>query len=183
MTASGFVGLFVTSLALAGVHASVAAAQAPATASSAPAPVKATIQQLAFIAGPWTGTLGDRTIEQHWMAPLGPSMVGMYRSLRNNEVQLYELLAMEQQGETVALRIKHFAPGAGLVSREAKDEAANHVLVRIEGTTAVFQGTGADNPPRVTFTSPDPQTLTIVVERLRDGKPVATEFRYTRIAR
>jgi hypothetical protein len=150
-------------------------------AASAPTPVKATVQQLAWIAGPWTGTLGDRTIEQHWSAPLGNSIVAMYRSVRNNEATLYELLAIEQEGEHVMLRIKHFNPGPGLVGREAKEEAINHVLVRIEGRTAVFQGTGADNPPRVTFTSPDPQTLTIVVERLRDGKPASTEFKYKRI--
>jgi hypothetical protein len=153
------------------------------TAAPVATPVKATVQQLAWIAGAWTGTLGDRTIEQHWSAPLGNSIVAMYRSVRNNEAQLYELLAIEQEGEHVMLRIKHFAPGPGLVGREAKEEAINHVLVKIEGKTATFQGTGADNPPRVTFDSPDPQTLNIVVERLRDGKPASTEFKYTRIAR
>lgn len=145
-------------------------------------PTKATVQQLAWLAGAWSGTLGDRIIEQHWSAPSGNSMVAMYRSIRNDQAQLYELLAIEQEGDAVVLRIKHFAPGPGLVGREAKDESINHTLVRLDGRTATFQGTGVDNPARVSFSSPDAQTLTIVVERLREGVPASTEFKYTRLA-
>ena len=155
----------------------------PQPVAATPVPVKATVQQLEWIAGAWSGTLGDRTIEQHWSAPAGNSIVAMYRSIRNNQVTLYELLAIEQEGDAVVLRIKHFAPGPGLVGREAKDESVNHTLVRLDGRTAVFQGTGGDNPAKVTFTNPDPQSLTIVVERMRDGAPVSTEFKYTRLVR
>ena len=161
---------------------SVARAQTqPAVA--APAPAKATVQQLEWLAGAWSGTLGDRTIEQHWSAPVGNSIVAMYRSIRNNQVTLYELLAIEQEGDAVVLRIKHFAPGPGLVGREAKDESVNHTLVRLDGRTAVFQGIGGDNPAKVSFSNPDPQSLTIVVERTRDGAPASTEFKYTRLVR
>jgi uncharacterized protein DUF6265 len=154
-------------------------AQAPAAATPT---LKATVEQLGFVTGAWTGTLGDRTIEQHWSAPLGGSIVAMYRSIQANRVTLYELLAIEQEGEGVVLRIKHFAPGPGLVSREAKDESANNRLVRVEGRTAVFEGGDAANPVRITFRSPDASTLTIVSERRRDGAPVVTEYKYKRIA-
>ena len=159
------------------VTATAASAQ---PAASTVAPTKARVQDLAWIAGAWTGALGDRTIEQHWSAPLGNSIVAMYRSVRNNEAQLYELLAIEQEGDGVALRIKHFAPGPGLAGREAKDESINHTLVSLGDRTAVFQGTG-DAPARVSFSSPNPQTLNITVQRMRDGAPVSTEFKYTRI--
>ena len=147
------------------------------------APVKATVDQLAWVTGAWTGTLGDRTIEQHWSAPLAGSMIAMYRSIRDNRPTLYELLALEQEGDGVVLRIKHFAPGSGLVGREAKDESMNHALVRLDRRAAVFEGGTAASPVRVTFTSPGADTLTIVVERQRDGKPVSTEFKYTRLSR
>ena len=161
--------------------ATVVAAEAQGTGS--PVPAKASVDQVAWISGAWSGTLGDRTIEQHWMTPLGTSMVGMYRSIRDNKVTLYELLAIEQDGEGLALRIKHFAPGAGLVSQEAKDESANHTLVSVEQRKAVFEASTATGPVRVTFTSPDASSLTIVVERQREGKPVATEFKYKKAAR
>jgi hypothetical protein len=152
-------------------------AQAPSTS----APAKATVDQLAWVAGAWTGTLGDRTVEQHWSAPLAGSIIAMYRSVRGGKATLYELLAIENEGDGVVLRIKHFAPGPGLVGQEAKDESINHALVSIEQRTAVFVGGAPANPSRVTFRSPDANTLNITVERQRDGKPVSTEFKYTRI--
>ena len=165
-------GSLLTVLVATHVHAQPAIGAAPAA--------KATVSQLAFIAGPWTGTLGDRTIEQHWSAPLGDSMVAMYRNVQDGKVRLYELLVMEQEGEGVALRIKHFAPGAGLVGRQEKDVSINHRLVKVEGQTAVFEGTGT-NPNRVIFTRTSPHALTIRVERVRDGALAGTDLNYTRI--
>ena len=172
---------------LGGLGPHTAAAQTAAAPSSAaapaatPTPAAATVDQLAWIAGAWTGTLGDRTIEQHWTAPLGGSMIAMYRSVRAGKPTLYELLAIEPEGSGVALRIKHFTPGPGLVGQEAKEEAVNHALIKLEGKTAVFEGGPAASPIRVTFASPDSSTLNITVERTRDGKPVSTEFKYRRI--
>lgn len=154
------------------IHAQVSGLSAP--------PVKATIDQLAWVAGAWTGTLGDRTIEQHWSAPLGGSIIAMYRSVQANRATLYELLALEQDGEGVVLRIKHFAPGPGLAGQEAKDESMNHSLIGLDGRTAVFEGGAAGSPVRITFRSPDPGALNITVARQRNGAPVATEFRYKR---
>jgi hypothetical protein len=154
-------------------------AQAP-QAGGAP-PAKATVDQLAWVSGAWTGKLGERTIEQHWSAPLAGSIIAMYRSIQDNRATLYELLAIEQEGTGVVLRIKHFAPGPGLVGQEGKDESVNNTLVALNGRTAVFEGGTPASPTRITFTSPDPATLNIVVERQRDGKPVTTEFKYTRI--
>jgi hypothetical protein len=146
---------------------------------TAPA-ARATIQQVAFIAGQWTGTLGDRHIEQHWMAPVGTSMVAAYRNVQGTEPKLYELLVIEQEGDGLALRIKHFAPGAGLVGRQPQGESVNHRLVKVEGQTAVFEGTG-ENPARVTFRRKAADALDIVVARLRDGKIAETVFAYTKV--
>lgn len=152
-------------------------AQAPAM-NEAPAPAK--VEQLGWVTGAWTGTLGDRTIEQHWSAPLGGSIVAMYRSLLGGRATLYELLAIEQEGEGVVLRIKHFAPGPGLVGQEAKDQSMDHRLTSVNGKTAVFQGAGPV-PVQIRFHSPDPDSLNITVTRERNGAPASTEFRYRRI--
>lgn len=155
----------------------VGQAQAPA---SGQAPATAKVEQLAWVAGAWTGTLGDRTIEQHWSAPLGGSIVAMYRSLQAGRATLYELLAMEQEGDGVVLRIKHFAPGPGLVGQEAKDQSVDSRLISVNGTTAVFQGAGP-TPVQIRFHSPDADSLNITVTRERNGAPVSTDFRYRRI--
>lgn len=125
--------------------------------------------------------LGDRTIEQHWSAPLAGSIVAMYRSIQGGRTTLYELLAIEQAGEGVVLRIKHFTPGPGLVGQEAKEQSNDNALVSIDGKTAIFQGGTAESPVQIRFTSPDPDSLNITVTRQRSGAPAATEFKYHRI--
>lgn len=143
-------------------------------------PAKATIQQVAFITGRWSGTLGDRNIEQHWMAPAGTSMVAAFRNLQGSTPMLYELLVIEEQEGGLVLRIKYFAPGPGLVGRQPQNEAAEHRLVKVEGEKAVFEGIGA-NPIRITFSKPSADQLSIVIDRIRDGKPTQTLFPYTRV--
>jgi hypothetical protein len=161
--------------------AQLAASSALAQDAIGSAPVAtATIQQVAFITGRWAGMLGDRHIEQHWMAPLGPSMVAAYRNLQGEKPMLYELLAIEEQAGGLVLRIKHFAPGPGLASREAQGEAAEHRLVKVQGEVAVFESTGA-NATRITFSKPSNDELSIVVERTRDGQPVKTVFAYKQV--
>jgi len=157
-----------------------ASAQTPAPIGAAPA-VAAQVEQLGFISGPWQGALGDRTIEQYWSAPLGNSMVAMYRNVQNGQARLYELLVIEAEGDSVALRIKHFAPGPGLVGRQEKDAAISHKLVRIGKDTAEFEGTG-ENPNRVIFTRTSPTALTIRVERMRDGALTGTDFNYVTVS-
>jgi hypothetical protein len=143
-------------------------------------PAQATIQQVAFIAGQWYGKLGENLIEQHWMTPVGPSMVAAYRNLAGGtKPGLYEILAIEEQDGTLKLRIKHFAPGPGLASREAQGEAAENTLVKVQGEMAVFESTGP-NALRITFSKPSKDALNIVLDRVRDGKPTQTVFAYTR---
>jgi hypothetical protein len=135
---------------------------------------------VAFIAGQWYGKLGENLIEQHWMTPVGPSMVAAYRNLAGGtKPGLYEILAIEEQDGTLKLRIKHFAPGPGLASREAQGEAAEHTLVKVQGEMAVFESTGP-NALRITFSKPSKDALNIVLDRVRDGKPTQTVFAYTR---
>jgi Domain of unknown function (DUF6265) len=157
------------------------AASVPGQPGGPPSPVKATVAQLGFVTGAWTGTLGDRIVEQHWSAPRAGSIIAMYRSIRADKPTLYEILAIEQDGESVVLRIKHFAPGAGLVSQEAKDQSMDHVLVSVGDARAVFVGGTADAPVSISFVKAGPDALTITVERRREGKPVSTEFKYSRI--
>lgn len=170
---------FLAPAVLAAVLAAPASAQTPTTDSIGTAPpAKATIQQVAWIAGQWVGMLGDRHIEQHWMPPLGPSMVAAYRNVQGTDPKLYEILTIEEFEGGLVLRIKHFTPGPGLASREAQNEAAEHRLVKVDGQRAVFESTGA-NPLRITFSKPAGDQLSIVLDRLRDGQPQRTVFAYT----
>jgi len=106
--------------------------------------------------------------------------VAAYRNVQGTEPKLYELLVIEQEGDGLVLRIKHFTPGAGLAGRQPQGESINHRLVKVDGQTAVFEGTG-ENPARVTFTRKSAGALDIIVARQRDGKVVDTVFAYTQV--
>ena len=68
----------------------VLVAAAPVAAhGQAPAPCARLLRKPAWInsawvTGAWTGKLGERTIEQHWSAPLAGSIIAMYRSIQGN---------------------------------------------------------------------------------------------------
>ena len=70
--------------------------------------------------------------------------------------------------------------GPGLVGREAKDESVNHTLVRLGWPAPpCSRGPAGTTPRRSVLRAPTRRALTIVVERMRDGAPVSTEFKYT----
>jgi hypothetical protein len=174
------VGAMLQTAAIAAPAARSTGARTTGARGDAP-PAKATLKQLAWIAGPWGGTSGDRHVEQHWMAPAGHSMLGMFRYVLQDHTELYELLAIEEDAGSIVLRIKHFVPGAGLTGKQAVDESLNHSLIRVEGRTAVFEEDFGDSRGRITFSSPSPNTLMVRVERISNGVPSSTEFKYTRI--
>jgi uncharacterized protein DUF6265 len=62
--------------------------------------------------------------------------MGMFRWVREGKVRFYELIAIEQEGDGVFLRIKHFHPR--LVGWEEKDAAHEFVLVELNGREAIF---------------------------------------------
>ena len=53
----------------------------------------------------------------------------MLRWVKDDRVFFYELLAVEQEGDTVLLRIKHFHPK--LVGWEERDRAAEWLLAHL----------------------------------------------------
>ncbi|HTC23265.1 MAG TPA: DUF6265 family protein [Gemmatimonadales bacterium] len=91
---------------------------------------------LGWLAGDWLGSNGEDPVEEHWSPLRGNTLQGMFRWVKDGKVHFYELIAIEQEGEFVRMRIKHFHPG--LVGWEEKDRAHEWVLVRLDGQEAVF---------------------------------------------
>lgn len=91
---------------------------------------------LAWLTGSWLGRNGEDPVEEHWSPLRGNTLMGMFRWVSDGKVRFYELTAIEQEGEFVFFRIKHFDPG--LVGWEEKDRAHQFLLVRLQGTEALF---------------------------------------------
>lgn len=96
----------------------------------------ATPAALGWLTGSWVGRNGADRVEEHWAPVAGNTLVGTFRWVKGDAVFFYELLAVEQEGPHVRLRIKHFHPK--LVGWEERDRAAEWLLVHLGEREAVF---------------------------------------------
>jgi hypothetical protein len=98
----------------------------------------ATLDDIAWLTGSWTGEAFGEKIEETWNPPAGGSMVGMFKLFKGDDAAMYELfIAVEEQGSLV-IKLKHF--GADFKGWEGKDEYVSFPLVKIEDNAAHFAG-------------------------------------------
>lgn len=148
-------------------------------AQAAPLPARATIDELAWLAGSWRGHTGDDPIDEHWSAPAGGVMIGMFRWLKQGRLHMYEFLAIEPDGNGgLVLRLKHFHEG--LVAWEGRSLVRAFALVELGDRLAVFRRGGAFRSDQFIYRRPADDQL-IVVEEARKGPALTTTtFSYTR---
>lgn len=99
---------------------------------------RASIADVAWLAGRWVGEgLGARA-EVIWLPPAGGAMAGVFRLVPNGEVEFYELVTILEEDGSLTQRLKHFGPD--LVGWEEKDESVTFLLLRREEDTLWFDG-------------------------------------------
>jgi hypothetical protein len=96
----------------------------------------ATPADLAWLTGNWQGRVGDDWVEENWGSLRGNSLVATFRWVKNGQVLFYEIEVLEQDGDLVFLRIKHF--DAKLVGWEERERPHEFVLVEVNDEGAVF---------------------------------------------
>lgn len=138
----------------------LAAVSAPAVAQPAG---RATLDDLAWIAGHWIDGEGGTRSEEVWTAPHGDSMLGMWRLVRDGEARVFELLAIVQTPDGPVFRLRHFT--RDFVAWEEKDRAIALPLVRRTGDEAVFERTGIDGTLlRLTYARSASDRLRVLLE-------------------
>lgn len=146
---------------------------ATATTLAAPvaAPAPAGIARAAWLQGCWERTTGQRTVEEHWMAPRGKTMMGMSRTVQGDRVVEHEFLILREQGDQLAYEAHPSGqPSATFVSRTIDDK------------TIVFENPEHDYPQRVAYRLDGPDALTAWIDGTMKGTPRRVEFAYTRAA-
>ena len=98
----------------------------------------ATIDDVSLIQGTWTGPGFGGTCEEVWTAPRGGGMMGMFQLVNDDGIVFYELCQIVPEEGSLALKLKHF--NADLTGWETQDETVDFPLVKLEGTTAWFEG-------------------------------------------
>jgi hypothetical protein len=161
--------------ALIAVLVTPSAAQAQAVqAQATPTPDKATLADVAFIAGKGMGSLGGGVIEEHWSTPAGDSMMGMFRYTKGDRTVFYEFLLIEQTATGPVLRLKHFNPG--LIGWEEKAEVFSYPLADLKPRRAVFER--PDKQTSLIFDGTRDRQLVVTLEQVKDGKRGAQTFVY-----
>ena len=133
----------------------------------------ARIEDVAWIAGHWTGEAFGGVAEEIWSPPLGRAMMCMYKMVKDGAVVFYEFVIIVEEGDSLMLRIKHF--DAQFCGWEEKDVSLQFPLVALTPNEAFFDG--------LTFRRVgDDELQAYVLLKRQDGEPEEAGFHYTRVA-
>jgi hypothetical protein len=138
-----------------------------ATAASAQSPAKPSIDDLAWMAGSWSGTARGIEMEEHWTAPKGHSMVGLHRDVGKGRTMLYEFLRIEQRGDEMVY----------LSMPNGRSPATPFPLKEMSGTRVVFENPAHDFPQRIIYWK-DGADLRARIEGTMNGKAGSEEWRW-----
>lgn len=153
-----FLSLYLTAAAMA------ASASSPATEAAVG------IARVAWLQGCWESASPERTVEEHWMAPRGTSMVGVGRTVRGTELVEYELVVIREQGEKLAYEAHPSGqPSAVFLSDTVSDAAV------------VFQNPKHDFPKRVGYERSGKDQLLAWIDAGPDSERPRKEFAYRRV--
>jgi hypothetical protein len=138
--------------------------------------IQPALADVAFMAGHWVDASADALSEEVWTEPAGDSMLGMWRYVGKGQAQIFELLTLKAEAGEIVLRLRHFDPK--LVGREERTAPVELRLVSRKPGEAVFEGpgVGGDGRVRLTYRSPDKDTLVGVLEK----GPTPQEFSFRR---
>jgi hypothetical protein len=158
-----------------GAAALLLLAAGTAAGQGAPRPAaKATIADVAWIAGDWQGEAGPGALSQEvWAAPAGDCMMGMWRLVIDGRVKLFESLSIVAGDGGPVLRLRHF--GRDGVGWEEKDKPLTLPLVETGEGLAAFSGAGRSGPLRIVYRRTGDDAMTVAVEK-DEGREVF-EFR------
>ena len=98
----------------------------------------ASIDNVAWLAGTWTGQAFGKPFEEVWNPPSAGSMVGMFKLMGGDGVEFYELLLLVEEEGSLSLKVRHFNPD--FTAWEDKDEDVTFRLVRVDADAVHFSG-------------------------------------------
>jgi hypothetical protein len=135
-------------------------------------PPAATLADMEWFAGHWTGTgLGGFT-EEVWSPPRDGTMMGMYRMIKDGKPIFYELMLMVEEDGSLAMKLKHFH--SDLRGWEERDTSLRFPLVAKRDGRLYFDG--------MTFEriGTDRVKIFLAIENKKDGSVREEIFEYSR---
>ena len=147
-------------------------AQTSTGSASTGAAASGSISDISFISGSWKAVAGDRSIDAVWSSPVGESITGYVRVMKDGKVVLYELFAFEQSEHGLVALVRHFGPG--LVAWEEKENPNHYRFLQAEKGRALFEKQGEE--VRVRYEKRSENEFAIVIGKPQEGKWVFKDF-------
>ena len=129
-------------------------------------PAKATIAQIAWIAGTWSGGGGGATFEERWTPPAGGAMLAVSRTLKGDRMVAFEFL-----------RIVERNGGLVYVAQPDGRPPTDFVLTEIAADSATFENPSHDFPKMIRYARQADGSLEA---RISDGGQRAQSFVFRR---
>jgi uncharacterized protein DUF6265 len=129
-----------------------------------------TIRRVAWLTGCWESKRGSRTIQEHWMAPLGNTMISMGRTVRGDSLTEFEQVIIRAGRDGLAYEA-HPSGQAATVFRATS----------ATGESVVFENPTHDFPQRVAYERRGADSLLAWIAGTINGKPRRIEFPYARV--
>ena len=137
------------------------AAPAPATQKT-----QATMAQVAWISGVWTGTMGSSTIEERWTPSGGGSMLAISRTLRDGLMSAFEFLCIvERDGGLVYTAMPN-----------GRTPATDFTLTKVDDSSATFENPAHDYPKMIRYTKRPDGSLEATISAEGGQKPQTFVF-------
>ena len=131
----------------------------------------ATLAQMKWLQGRWTGKALGGEVEEVWGAAQAGAMLGTFRLVRDGKPVFYEFMTLVEEQGSLVMRLKHFNPD--LTGWEEKDQSEEFRLVAIEDNAVHFDGLSMHVDGNLV-------TMHLAIEA-KDGTLEESTFRYERI--
>ena len=133
-----------------------------------PAPAKAAIGDLAWLAGAWVGTRSSgSSVEERWSPPLGGAMLAVSRTVNTSG----KMVAFEY------LRIVERDGGLVYIAQPGGKPPTEFVLTEVTPTRAVFDNPRHDYPKRIVYELSAEGGLSATIGFAKGGTPRRFEFK------
>ena len=139
---------------------------APGLTAQGSPPVRASIAQLSWLAGAWTGGGGPLSIEERWGSPAGGTMLGVSQTIKGDQMVAFEFLRIAERDGTLV----YIAQPNGRPPTEFR-------LATITADSATFENKAHDFPKVIAYTKKSDGTLEA---RVSDGGQKGETFSFRR---
>ena len=131
--------------------------------SSQPSPqsVAFKLDNLGWLAGTWEGSGFEGRVEEHWTAPEGESMAGLFRLVVAGRTRVVQLMTLAEDDPGLVLNLNHFTPH--LQRWEEEKSPVRFLLTELTADRAVFSGLSTQEslPGEIVYQRPGSDTLVL----------------------